>query len=44
MCSSDLDDRAENTEGARKLGMQAVTVADGSEEFLEEELGKLLAE
>ena len=37
-----FDDRAENTEGARKLKMQAVTVADGSEELLERELRKLL--
>lgn len=37
-----FDDRAENTEGARKLGMQAVTVEDGSEELLERELRKLL--
>lgn len=37
-----FDDRPENTEGARKLGMQAVTVVDGSEELLERELGKLL--
>ena len=38
-----FDDRPENTEGARKLGMQAVTVVGGSEEFLEKELEKLLA-
>lgn len=37
-----FDDRAENTESARKLGMQAVTVEDGSEELLERELRKLL--
>lgn len=37
-----FDDREENTEGARRLGMQAVTVVDGSEELLAEELGKLL--
>lgn len=38
-----FDDRPENTEAARKLGMQAVTVADGSEELLLRELKKLLA-
>lgn len=37
-----FDDRPENTEAARKLGMQAVTVADGSEELLLRELKKLL--
>lgn len=37
-----FDDRPENTEAARKLGMQAVTVADGSEELLLRELEKLL--
>ena len=37
-----FDDRAENTEGARKLKMQAVTVENGSEELLERELRKLL--
>lgn len=39
-----FDDRPENTEGARKLGIAAVTVADGSEELLMRELEKLLAE
>lgn len=39
-----FDDRPENTEAARKLGMQAVTVTDGSEEFLLRELEKLLAD
>jgi len=38
-----FDDREENTESARKLGIRAVTVAGGSEELLAEELGKLLA-
>lgn len=38
-----FDDRPENTEAARKLGMQAVTVADGSEELLLRELEKLFA-
>lgn len=38
-----FDDRPENTEAARKLGMEAVTVAEGSEEFLLQELEKLLA-
>lgn len=38
-----FDDRPENTEAARKLGMKAVTVADGSEEFLLREMEKLLA-
>lgn len=38
-----FDDRPENTEAARKLGMKAVTVADGSEEFLLREIEKLLA-
>lgn len=37
-----FDDRPENTEAARKLGMAAVTVKDGSEEFLLQELQKLL--
>lgn len=37
-----FDDRAENTEAARKLGMAAVTVVDGSEELLLRELGELL--
>lgn len=37
-----FDDRPENTEAARKLGMQAVTVVDGSEELLLRELEKLL--
>ncbi len=37
-----FDDREENTEGARRLGIQAVTVVDGSEELLAEELEKLL--
>ena len=37
-----FDDRPENTEGARALGMQAVTVEDGSEELLVRELEKLL--
>lgn len=37
-----FDDRPENTEAARKLGMEAVTVVDGSEMLLEEELKKLL--
>lgn len=37
-----FDDRPENTEGARRLGMRAITVADGSEELLERELEKLL--
>lgn len=37
-----FDDRPENTEAARKLGMAAVTVVDGSEEFLLRELEKLL--
>lgn len=39
-----FDDRPENTEGARKLGIAAVTVAEGSEELLMRELEKLLAE
>lgn len=39
-----FDDRPENTEAARKLGMQAVTVEDGSEELLLRELEKLLRE
>lgn len=39
-----FDDRAENTKGARKLKMQAVTVEDGSEELLAGELRKLLEE
>lgn len=39
-----FDDRPENTETARKLGMQAVTVVDGSEELLLSELEKLLAQ
>lgn len=39
-----FDDRPENTEGARALGMRAVTVVDGSEEFLKKELEKLLAD
>lgn len=38
-----FDDRPENTEAARKLGMQAVTVEDGSEALLLRELEKLLA-
>lgn len=38
-----FDDRPENTEAARRLGMQAVTVVDGSEELLLRELEKLLA-
>ena len=37
-----FDDRPENTEAAKKLGMQAVTVEDGSEELLIRELEKLL--
>lgn len=37
-----FDDRPENTEAARKLGMEAVTVVDGSEELLLRELEKLL--
>lgn len=36
-----FDDRPENTEAARKLGMAAVTVEGGSEEFLLRELQKL---
>ncbi len=36
-----FDDKPENTEAARKLGMMAVTVEDGSEEFLLGELRKL---
>ena len=39
-----FDDRPENTEAARKLGMQAVTVTDGSEELLLRELEKLAAQ
>lgn len=39
-----FDDREDNTEGARALGIEAVTVVNGSEEFLLEELRKLLAE
>lgn len=39
-----FDDRPENTEAARKLGMAAVTVEDGSEELLLQELEKLLTE
>lgn len=39
-----FDDRPENTEAARKLGMAAVTVEDGSEELLLQELEKLLME
>lgn len=37
-----FDDRADNTEAAKKLGMEAVTVVDASEEFLKKELEKLL--
>lgn len=37
-----FDDREENTEAARKLGFEAVTVIEGSEELLKEELKKLL--
>ena len=37
-----FDDRPENTEAARKLGIEAVTVEDGSEELLLQELEKLL--
>lgn len=37
-----FDDRPENTEAARNLGMAAVTVVDGSEELLLGELEKLL--
>lgn len=37
-----FDDRPENTEAARKLGMEAVTVENGSEEFLLRELEKVL--
>lgn len=37
-----FDDRPENTEAARKLGMEAVTVEGGSEELLLRELEKLL--
>lgn len=39
-----FDDRPENTEAARKLGMAAVTVEGGSEELLLQELEKLLTE
>lgn len=39
-----FDDRPENTETARKLGMEAVTVVDGSEELLLSELKKLLTQ
>lgn len=39
-----FDDKPENTEAARKLGMAAVTVEDGSEELLLRELAKLLEE
>ncbi len=39
-----FDDRPENTEAARKLGMQAVTVEDGSEELLIRELERLAAQ
>lgn len=39
-----FDDRPDNTEGARALGIEAVTVVDGSEEFLLGELQKLLLE
>lgn len=39
-----FDDRPENTEAAKKLGMQAVTVEDGSEELLLRELVRLLEE
>lgn len=37
-----FDDRPENTEAAERLGMQAVTVVDGSEDMLVRELEKLL--
>ena len=37
-----FDDRPENTEAAENLGMEAVTVVDGSEEFLLRELKKLV--
>lgn len=37
-----FDDRPENTRAARELGMEAVTVVDGSEELLLRELEKLL--
>ena len=37
-----FDDRPENTQAARELGMEAVTVVDGSEELLLRELEKLL--
>ncbi len=37
-----FDDRPENTEAARKLGIAAVTIRGGSEKLLKEELGKLL--
>ncbi len=36
-----FDDRPENTEAAQKLGFAAVTVENGSEEFLKKELEKL---
>lgn len=39
-----FDDRPENTAAARKLGMQAVTVEDGSEELLIRELERLAAQ
>lgn len=37
-----FDDRPENTEAARKLGIAAVTIRGGSEELLKEEIVKLL--
>lgn len=37
-----FDDRPENTAAAERLGMQAVTVVDGSEDMLVRELEKLL--
>lgn len=37
-----FDDRPENTEAARRLGMAAVTVEEGSEELLVRELERLL--
>ena len=37
-----FDDKPENTESAKRMGMQVVTVAEGSEELLEKELKKLL--
>lgn len=37
-----FDDRPENTEAARRLGMAAVTVENGSEELLVRELERLL--